>query len=384
MGRARSWDEARAAAKRRLERSGHAQQQPVFLVCGQTGVGKTTTINYLFGRRVGAVGQFTRGTTKDKPYVWEAGGEHVHVIDLPGFGDTAANDRVYREMYRKHVPRANGFIVVATPTRPGIGATPKTVKTLLDFGADPSQIVFGYNRLSLLNTEDGDGEPVRIVGLQGPQTQAEKDVIEKGRRQFFEDVRAMGDPRVRQFHLEQFIPYDAKSGWNVFEILWQLVNSLPHSVIVEMDSLIDTSMADFHELVGRRIGERREALERREQEIRTRMNQAQAELGAVRAGNPPRRGKKSSGAKPKPPDTYQRPSPAPAADPRSVVAAGQVELAAIAGQKAALSGEAAAAHQVVTQSGQVRKGLWEKVKSVLGRVVVEAIVTSIAAIVRHF
>ncbi|WP_369192306.1 GTPase [Streptomyces sp. R08] len=437
MGEAGSWDEARSAAKRELETSGHAQRQPVFLVCGQTGAGKTTTINYLFGQQVGAVGQFTRGTTKDEPYVWEAGGEHVHVIDLPGFGDTDENDRTYREMYRKHVPRADGFVVVATPPRPGSGATQKTVRTLLEFGAQPSQIVFGYNRLSMLNTEDGEGEPVRVVGLHGPQTQAEKDEIEKGRRQFFEDVCAMGGrhKQAYRFHLEQFIPYDAKSGWNVFKILWELVNSLPHSLIVETDALIETSMADFATVVGRRIRDRREALERREQEVRFRMNQAlldqlevqeerirqgldkchaalaqirkeRADFAAERAArtvasSPAPRASGSSGskkktpsAKPKPADSAADPVPPPSSasgdgtakrleEARRVVEAGRAELADITLQKSALTGEATAARQVVAQTEQVRKGLWGRVGSFLKKVTVEVIGAAVVELTRR-
>ena len=37
------------------------QRKPNIVICGQTGVGRPTTINTLFGREVGAVGDFSRG-----------------------------------------------------------------------------------------------------------------------------------------------------------------------------------------------------------------------------------------------------------------------------------------------------------------------------------
>src|SRR5690606_30566035 len=62
------------------------QRKPNIVVCGQTGVGKTTTVNTLFGREVGAVGDYSRGSVTDELHEWEAHGQYIDIVDLPGLG----------------------------------------------------------------------------------------------------------------------------------------------------------------------------------------------------------------------------------------------------------------------------------------------------------
>src|SRR5215472_15184465 len=95
-----------------------AQRKPNILVCGQIGVGKTSTINTLFGKEVGKVGYFSRGTQGDELYEWESRGHSIDVVDLPGLGDSRQRDKEYATMYRRRVPDADGFIIVVNPPRP--------------------------------------------------------------------------------------------------------------------------------------------------------------------------------------------------------------------------------------------------------------------------
>src|SRR5690606_294669 len=128
------------------------QRKPNIVICGQTGVGKTTTINTLFGREVGAVGDFSRGSVTDTLYECEAHGRYIDLVSVPGLGGTRKIDREYREMYRRGVAEADGVLVVVTPPRPCNSATKSTVDLLISCGVAPEQIVFAYNRLELITT----------------------------------------------------------------------------------------------------------------------------------------------------------------------------------------------------------------------------------------
>jgi len=110
-------------------------RKPTLPVCGKTGTGKTTSINTLFGGAVGAVGRYTRGTTRDTVYTWESDGEHIHVVDLPGLGDSEKWDKEFRKIYRRRVPGADAFIIVVIPPRPAEHGTLKAVELLMECGA---------------------------------------------------------------------------------------------------------------------------------------------------------------------------------------------------------------------------------------------------------
>lgn len=236
------------------------QRIPVVVVCGATGVGKTTMINTLFGRKVGEVGRITRGTVKDARHVWEAQGEHIHVIDLPGLGDSEDLDNEFKEIYRRYAPTADGFILVTTPPRPAHRGTLDTVKTLLDSGVEPGKIIFALNRLSLLDREtNGTRESITINGFEGPTLPWEHELIEEQRKQSLKDL-ARGLKR-DDLSLERVIPFDAFTGWNLPLLLHRLVDILPYATASETEEMVDQSLDDMRASISSRLRAQREAAE---------------------------------------------------------------------------------------------------------------------------
>ncbi|EKY04226.1 GTPase family protein [Neisseria sp. 23W00296] len=77
------------------------------LLVGGTGVGKSSTINGLFKDNRAPVGQGAEPETAElKAYKWD----NLIIWDTPGFGDSAANDRRYKEQIEKklHEKDENG------------------------------------------------------------------------------------------------------------------------------------------------------------------------------------------------------------------------------------------------------------------------------------
>jgi uncharacterized protein len=87
-----------------------AQQKeppPTIVIVGETGVGKSSTINALFnaGEPVSAVTATTRSAVG--MYVWTSAGEEllegsrglIRVFDMPGLGDDLRTHETYRKLY---------------------------------------------------------------------------------------------------------------------------------------------------------------------------------------------------------------------------------------------------------------------------------------------
>lgn len=206
---------------------------PNVLVCGKLGSGKTTTINTLFGRRVGHVGHFSRGTDKDEVYVWEAHTENINIVDLPGLGDRPDKDKEFREIYKTHVPHADGFIVVVTPPRPAEDSTLKTVRLLLSCGVPSGHIIFAFNKLSDLDYDGDNGlRRVKLDGLSGPATDDDLAAVQMAKDAFIDDLRS-AFPRAT-FAETQIQEFDSKSGWNLHKVLRAVIETLPYQTLARL------------------------------------------------------------------------------------------------------------------------------------------------------
>jgi predicted GTPase/actin-like ATPase involved in cell morphogenesis len=242
------------------------QRKPNILVCGQTGTGKTTTINTLFGEEVGRVGDFSVGTYEDELYEWQSEGHNIDVVDLPGLGDSKTHDKEYREMYRRRTEKADGFIVVLAPTRPASYGTIRTVNLLLSCGVEPERIVFAYNKMGELHAPvGGKMRHVRMDGLAGPATPDDARVIDTAREAFNADLsrELRGGQYAGRFPLEQVVAYDAVSGWNLFSVFDAVLTSLPGDSLVKWRDAVTRASQDLQRRTKKRI--ERETAEHRRQ-----------------------------------------------------------------------------------------------------------------------
>jgi predicted GTPase len=212
------------------------QRKPNILICGKIGNGKTTTINTIFGKKVGKVGHFSRGTDKDEVYEWQADTENINIVDLPGLGDSEKNDKIFQEIYRKHVKQADGFIIVVSPPRPAEYGTLKTAKLLIECGVSSKHIIFGFNKLSSLRYQDNDRlQQVQLDGLIGPTTPSHVKAIADAKEIFLNDLRK--EIPEASFLENQIIEYDSLSGWNLHKMLHAVIEILPFEALAKLRSV---------------------------------------------------------------------------------------------------------------------------------------------------
>ncbi|MGO9217370.1 MAG: Hsp70 family protein [Streptosporangiaceae bacterium] len=232
------------------------QRKPIVLVCGETGAGKTTTINTLFGQEVGEVGYFSRGTSQDELYEWQSEGHSIDVVDLPGLGDTKERDKEYREMYRRRVAQADGFIVVIAPPRPAKHATIMTVNLLLQCRVNPERIVFAYNRLTEINARiGGKMRKLTLDGLAGPATPDDAKLISMAREAFNAELskEVKKGHLAGRFPLEKVVAYDALSGWNLFAALDAVLESLPGDSLMKWRDAVTCAAEDLQRRTEKRL-----------------------------------------------------------------------------------------------------------------------------------
>lgn len=81
-------------------------------VIGKTGVGKTTTVNSLFQAKF-VTSRTIVGTTaaQYKDFVLPDGGK-LTIVDMPGYGRSMAEDKIYRDIYLKELPQCDVILLV--------------------------------------------------------------------------------------------------------------------------------------------------------------------------------------------------------------------------------------------------------------------------------
>lgn len=90
-------------------RLGKREGGPVSIAfMGQSGVGKSSLCNAIFGKDVAHVSNVNEGTEKGEHYdVSLDNDSSIRLIDLPGIGHNTGRDGIYRKMYRDVLPRCD-------------------------------------------------------------------------------------------------------------------------------------------------------------------------------------------------------------------------------------------------------------------------------------
>ncbi|MDZ7995339.1 MAG: GTPase family protein [Nostoc sp. EfeVER01] len=243
------------------------ERKPNILICGKTGNGKTSTINTLFGQEVGKVGHFSRGTDTDEVYEWESNEENINIVDLPGLGDSPKNDKIFKEIYRRRIKEADGFIVIVCPPRPAELGTLKTVNLLISSGVSSKHIIFGYNKLSDIRYQDnGKLSQVEIDGLIGSTSPKHTQAIVDAKKAFLETLQR--EIPCASFSEYQIIEYDSLSGWNLHKMLLAVVEMLPFEALVKLNRAREAAERQAIKKEKDRLKEEREFIRQEEERLK--------------------------------------------------------------------------------------------------------------------
>lgn len=99
-------------------------------VIGKTGVGKTTTVNSLFQAKF-VTSRTIVGTTEAqyKDFILPDGGK-LTIVDMPGYGRSVAEDKLYRDIYLNELPKCDIILLVVQGNSSDLRDDQRMIKTI--------------------------------------------------------------------------------------------------------------------------------------------------------------------------------------------------------------------------------------------------------------
>lgn len=190
-----------------------ANTPPRIALIGETGVGKSSTINSLFnaGREV----SHTQACTQSAQEVCYTGSKgDILVTDMPGIGEDVDADEKHLETYRSVLPDRDVVLWVFKADNRAITNIQRTVKSLVEQRIlDPKHLVIGLNQIDLVQPGHWD------AAINMPSEEQEASIIARTRdiEQKLRRVCSLPDNRV--------VPYSATRGYATDQLLQAMLDA---------------------------------------------------------------------------------------------------------------------------------------------------------------
>lgn len=196
------------------------------LFFGKTGVGKSTTLNKLFGLNWAtddaiACTKVPQSTYLDSSHFDNFGASYkqIKVVDMPGIGESLSADEIYLPFYKEWIPQAHSLVWV---TQADTRAYKRDQIFLLKLSSLFRPSLFftvALNKIDSLGTDEGE-QPFNIEQGQPSKDQL-KQLPEK-----IEDVYSIFKSAVGQnlnFEKNQVVPYTSVYGWGLQDLKTKII-----------------------------------------------------------------------------------------------------------------------------------------------------------------
>ncbi|MGW3248317.1 GTPase family protein [Streptomyces sp. NPDC001070] len=214
---------------------------PTLVLIGETGVGKSTTINALFnaGQEIG----HTRATTDHAyaiPVPLNASKGELIVVDMPGLGDDLSNYNAYRDLYLRVLPLADAIVWIHAADDRMVQLIQYALKDL--FGRHTgliNQLVFGLNKADEMYP--GDWNPRANL-----PSAAQSEALRQREADFSEKIRA-----VLPGWRGKAVSYSALKRFNLTGLFREMMHAVPDERRWVLEQRMH--LADFTQLVDRKL-----------------------------------------------------------------------------------------------------------------------------------
>ena len=155
---------------------------PRIALIGETGVGKTSTINALFGK--GLEISHTRACTQIETEVVGERGRPVRVFDMPGLGEDLDADERHFDTYRRVLREVDVAVWIVKADNRAMTNVQRALDRLMKDGTlDAKKLVVALNQVDLLQPGTWDPE-INLPSAEQEETikQRRNDIVEKMRK----------------------------------------------------------------------------------------------------------------------------------------------------------------------------------------------------------
>lgn len=189
---------------------------PRIALIGETGVGKSSTINALFSK--GLPISHTKACTQEESEIVGEGGRPVRVIDMPGLGEDLEADEQHLVTYRRVLPSVDLVVWIFKADNRALTNIQHALRRLVGEGTlDPRRLVLALNQVDLLQPGIWD----TAINLPSPE-QAETIRLRR------EDI-AQKLQKVVQLEPRQVVAYSARTFYNLEALLESMLSACEDS-----------------------------------------------------------------------------------------------------------------------------------------------------------
>lgn len=179
-----------------------ADKPPRIALVGETGVGKTSTINALFNK--GLEISHGKACTKEEAEVVGSRGGTIVIVDLPGVGEDLDADEAHFEKYARVLPTVDLVVWILKADNRAMTNVQRALKRLVaDKSLDPRRLVLALNQADQVQPGEWD------VTINLPSEEQEA-TIEERRKDVLEKVQ-----KVVKLANDQIVAYSAKTFYNL-------------------------------------------------------------------------------------------------------------------------------------------------------------------------